>query len=215
MMLCAGASPCREDTLSFYDPVLYNGKRYMFHMTNGIQGHPFLMESDYEPGAVKIRGRVFEDVLLNYDIYNQELVLKYENLFDAFEYIALSKAWLEEFRIQGKTFVWMQSPVGQGKFFQVIGQDSLKLMVYWEKKLKVSNQTGNTGHYFSEPSKTMYLYRDGKFFKFRNNRNFLDLFSLPGREHIAGYLKENGINLKKSSDEWMLKLLRYIKQIEN
>ncbi len=122
---------------SFYsldgiDPVLYNGRQYSFILSNKTQGHPYIYTPDYEPGYVRIRGRLFNNVLLNYDIYNQELVLKYKDLQGSVSYIMLSKAWLNKFSLHNNEFELIDTGDGQKGFFQVIAHDTLKVLYHAE-----------------------------------------------------------------------------------
>ena len=197
------------------DPVLDNGRLYSFNLSYKTQGHPYIYTTDYEPGYVTIQGRLFNNVLLNYDIYNQELVLKHINLQGSVSYIILSKAWLNKFSLHNIEFELIETGDGQKRFFQVIGQDTLKVLHHWEKQLTLSLQTGNKNYNFTEPVKTMYLSRNEGFNRFRNNKSFIALFE-PGRKDlIKKYLKQNRINVKKASDDIMLNLISYCSQLEN
>jgi len=162
-----------------------------------------------------IRGRLFEGVLLNYDIYNQGLVMKYKNLNDLYDFMILSDAWIDEFKIHDKKFEMKETGEGQKGYFQVIGQDGLKVLYYWQKKLILSRQPGNTDYYLSEATRTMYLQIDEELFRFRNNRNFVNFFNPEKKELINKYLKKNRINVKKVPDELMLNLLTHINQAGN
>jgi hypothetical protein len=203
------------DSLSYFDPELFNGRRYSFNLSYRIQGHPFLSSPDYEPGQVIIRGRKFDGVLLNYDIYNQELVLKYMILHDSYDFMIISKAWLDEFHIHEKKFELMGTGEGQKRFFQVIGRDTLKVLYFWKKELDLSRLSGNTDYSMSEPVKTMYLYTGEELYKFRNNRNLVNFFPPEKRERIIQYLKQNSINVRNATDESMLDLLKHACQIDN
>ena len=68
-----------QENIAIYglDPLLYNGRIYTFNLSKETIGHPFMHSQNYESGDVVIRNEKFEDVLLNYDIYNQELILIY------------------------------------------------------------------------------------------------------------------------------------------
>jgi hypothetical protein len=194
------------------DPDLLNGRRYSSNLSHNIQGHPYFFDPVYEPGSLMIRGNVYDGVLLNYDIYNQELVLRYQKPNNSFDFIALSKAWLDGFHLQGRKFVLLGIGEGKKEYFQVIGQDSLEILYYWEKELILSKEPGNTHYSLSEPSRTMYLYRNGEFYLFRNNREYVNFFGPTQKEQMKNYIRENRINVRKAPDELMLKLLSFTRQ---
>lgn len=206
---------CQEnpDTVYGLDPVLYNGTLYASYMPGNVNGHPYLFSSGFEPGYVIIKGRKFDNVLLNYDIFNQKLLLKYQDLNGSGRIILLSQAWMNVFSLQDKQFEYIDAGTGQKKLFQVIGNDTLKILYSWKKELSLSNQAGNTGYYFSDPVKTMYLYGNNGLYRFRNNRNFIDFFYPEIKSKIAIYLRENRINVRKASDRNMLLLINNCNEI--
>ena len=161
-----------QDIASIYglDPLLYNGRNYSFSLSYETVGHPFIHTKNYEPGYVVIRDNKFEDILLNYDIYNQEIILKYQDIHGANNLIKLSKAWLRMFYLRNNEFVLMETEDGQQGFFQVIGSESLKVLYSWQKTMSLSNVAGKSNYQFSEPVKTMYLFNNGDFYRFRNNK---------------------------------------------
>lgn len=200
-----------QDSRSIYglEPLLYNGRVYAFGLSNETIGHPFLHTPDYTSGEVMIRNELFKGVWLNYDIYNQALILKYRDIHGADQVIKLSKAWLQKFYLNHDEFVLMPSEDGQKEFFQVIGCDPLKVLYHWQKKMSVSKEVGKSNYYFSEPVKIMYLFSDGTFYEFRNNKGFLAYFEPGQRDTVKKYLTQNKIRVKRASDEEMLNLISF------
>jgi hypothetical protein len=83
----------------------------------------------------------------------------------------------------------------------------------WEKQLALSKQTGNSDYYFSDLERTMYLYNNNGFFRFRNNKSFTGYFGTEEKNKITDYLKGNRINVKKASDDTMVDLITYCNNI--
>ncbi len=204
-----------SDSIYGLNPVLYNGILYSFNLSNKIKGYPYLYSTDYETGCVSIKDIRFKNLLLNYDIYNQELLLNYKDNYGSYRVIMVSKAWLNGFNVHNSKFELINCSDGQKRFFQVIGHDSLKVLFYWEKKLLLSNQTGSKDLYYSEPDKIMYLYKYDQLFRFKSKKNFIDLFNSGVRNKIKTFINDNKINVKKASDEKMLRLVTYCNEIMN
>ncbi|KPL14322.1 MAG: hypothetical protein AMS26_11105 [Bacteroides sp. SM23_62] len=206
-----------QDIGSIYglEPLLHNGRKYSFILSHETIGHPFLHTQNYESGYVLIRNEKFEDQLLNYDIYNQELILKYKDIHGANDLIKLSKAWLRGFNLHDNEFVLMETGNGQKEFFQVIGYDSLKVLYQWQKKMSLTKEVGRSNYHFSEPVKTMYLFRDEAFYKFRNNKSFLAYFEPGQRDSVKKYLTQNKIRVKRASDQKMLNLITFCSRIKH
>jgi hypothetical protein len=193
--------------------VLYNGRSYFFSLPYKTRGHPFFISQDFQEGYVVIRGKPYENILLNYDIYNQELVLKYKNLNGSYEFLSLAGVWLEGFWIHDKEFESIGYPGGEARFFQVIGKDSLKILYYWEKKLEVSRMSGDANYYLSDPVRIMYLYRDESLYRYRNNRDLVNFFDPETGIRVKDYLKKKRIKVRKASDGSIQELIRYINHL--
>ena len=194
---------------------MHNCRNYSFSLSYETVCHHFIHTKNYEPGYIVIRDEKFENILLNYDIYNQEVILKYQDIHGANNLIKLSKAWLRMFYLRNNEFVLMKTEDGQQGFFKVIGSESLKVLYSWQKKMSLSNVAGKSNYQFSEPVKTMYLFKNEEFFRFRNNKSFIAYFDPGKRDSIKKYLTENGINVKRVSDENMLNLITFCSHIEN
>jgi len=119
------------------------------------------------------------------------------------------------FSLRNNEFMFMETEEGQQGIFQVIGSESLKVLYSWEKKMSLSSVAGKSNYHFSEPMKTMYLFRNGKFYKFRNNKSFIAFFDPGIGDSVKQYLTENRINVKKVRDAKMLELITYISLIKN
>ncbi len=115
------------------DPLLYNGKIYTYFLPAGTGGNQFLLSADYLTGEVTIKGKTFEGISLNYDIYNQQLLLQYVNETGAFNIIEISKAWLEKFRLGNMEFRCL-SPDNKPGFYQVLGDGPYFIMVLLAKR---------------------------------------------------------------------------------
>ena len=67
-------------------------------------GHPYLEADTFKNGSVVYRGKKHSDLLLKYDIYNQQLLVKY--LFnDGHIIFYLPKEFISEFNIENKKYL--------------------------------------------------------------------------------------------------------------
>jgi len=62
------------------DPALYNGRIYTYAAPRNTTGDPFLSGADYCKGHITIEGKIYDGLNLNYDIFNQQILLKYDNI---------------------------------------------------------------------------------------------------------------------------------------
>ncbi|NMC36865.1 MAG: hypothetical protein GYA41_00895 [Bacteroidales bacterium] len=201
-----------SDDIFGSDPLLFNGRIYTFSPPLNTGGNQFLHDTNFEEGSVTIRGVRYNDLLLNYDVYNQQLILKYNTREDAVNFIVLSDAWLECFTFGGLQFENITLSDSIKQFFQVIGSGPYRILYSWAKKLSLDNFIGAKNHVFSEPHKQMFLLSHNRISKFWNNKSYSFLFH-ERRPDVMKFLRGEKINVKKAPDKLMLQVINYCNSI--
>ena len=191
-----GALYSQHEDLSGYilhkhslDQILINGVQYYDKYPN-VYGHPFLFE-EFQSGSITVSGKVYEDLLINYDLYSQHLVMEYMGLNRTYFKIILSPAHTGSFRMNDEWFQKLDLGDQGLLFYQVIGSDEPKLFVHHEKLL-----SGNMGdpqflYRFSDPKMTYYLEYMGNIFPIKNRRSLAEVFSGSSKGEIRKYVRKN------------------------
>jgi hypothetical protein len=195
------------------DPLLYNGKKYSYFLPRGTGGNQFLFSAEFLKGDMVIRGKEVYGVDLNYDIYNQKLLLQYLDENGASQIIEISGAWLDRFSLGNREFRYFSFD-GEARIYQIMGEGPFYVLFSWRKNLKLTNSVGNSIYAFSGPVKSMFVLVDGKPHKFSSNRSFTRNFNPEFKDEIRNYIHDNGINLKKSPDQAVTDLINYIGKLE-
>lgn len=198
-----------KDEIYGSDPLLYNGRFYTFFPPLNTGGSQFFTDSQFEIGSVTLRGVTYTDLLLNYDIYNQQLILRHKNITGGTNLIIVSDAWLEKFDFKGKKFEVISIQDTVKRIFQVLGSGPNLLMYQWNKGLLLGNFNGDKKHVFSDAKKEMNMFNGVKILKFRNNKSFYFLFDPEKRIAVKEYLHDHKINVKKASDPIMTELIYF------
>jgi len=191
------------------DPWLYNGKKYIYFLPPGTYGNQFLISPDYFTGEVTLRGKRFEGVSLNYDIFNQKLLLQYADESGALIIIEVSDAWIENFRLGTMFFQYLSFDEGP-QFYQVLGDDPLMILYFWRKEFKLDAYSGSSNFAFSPPIRSSFVLIGDKLQPFRNKRGLITLFEPGKKQEIRNYIRQNRIKVKKASDQVMTELINYI-----
>jgi hypothetical protein len=199
--------------ISDYDPLIYNGKQYDFFVPLNTGGDQFLSGPEYVAGSVTIRGVRYNYVRLNYDIYNQQVVLQYVNSLGARNQIVLSDAWLESFSLNGKNFERIPSQDSIRKIFQVIGAGNYRILYRWRKDLVMDGFVGARNHTFSPAIKEMNLLSEKGLRTFTNNRSFCALFDISIKGKVLEYIRDKRINIRKASDVTIDELVKYLNSL--
>jgi hypothetical protein len=195
------------------DQTLHNGKKYNYFLPLNTKGHQYLVSRNYFVGSATLKGKCYQDIALNYDLFNQQLLLKYEDETGAMIVIEVSKAWLESFRLGAKNFELLnleQNP----RFFQVLGEGPVRILYYWRKSLNLNDAIGTSNFIFTPPIRDSYVLMDGQLKSFRTKRSLIKLFDPGHRPEIKSYLRKNKIKMKKASDQVMAEMITFIGNIK-
>jgi len=195
------------------DPLIYNGKKYAYFLPSGTGGNQFLYSEEFAEGAIVIKGKTFTGIKINYDIYNQVLLLKYDDETGSPQIIEVSEAWLEGFSLGQTGFRYLEFK-GESRFYQVLGSGSQKVLYQWRKTLKLNSSVGNSQFMFSAPLKSNYVMAGDEIYSYGSKGGFIKLFDPAHKTAIKNYIRENKINPKKSSDRVMTDLMDYISNLK-
>lgn len=195
------------DAVYSMDPVLYNGRRYIYHSPASAFGNQFLFNSSFFTGEANIRGFEYDSLLLNYDILNQEVLLKFKRPNKTDDVLILSEAWLQSFSFGNYYFEYFQSEDSKNKIYQVIGKDSIQIFIHWSKKLILGEGLEKGAYEYTKPERDMYIFSDGSLYKFKNNRSFISFFELNKRQYIKEYINSHSLDLRKATDNQLFELI--------
>ncbi|MEE4197808.1 MAG: hypothetical protein V2I54_09195 [Bacteroidales bacterium] len=202
------------DSIYGLDPVLYNGKVYSYRTPPSVQGSQYLTQREFVPGEVIIQDKTYTHHLLNYDIFNQEILLQFETDYKTAT-IQLNKEKVDAFTLDSRTFKLIQNEEKNTyEIFQFFGRGKYVVLYFWEKNLELIDRSGDSYWSFSKPQKTMYLQFNNEKHRFRNNRTFLTHFTKSQKQEIKTYLKQNKLNLKRITDTELNQIIHFCNQLK-
>ena len=205
----AQASENNPDQVYGYDPLLYNGMVYYYYAVPGTGGTQYLFDTFDTQGSVTVRGVTYTNRALNFDIYNQKLILKYQNIVGSTNLIEISFAWLENFEIGGRHFELVASADTTKEIYQVIGSGPAKVMYYQSKKLLIQSFIESTSHAYSQVQRVMYVFNGHEKIRYKNNRSFVAAFIPAQHDMIKKYLRKHNLIVQKAKDSEMTELINY------
>ena len=191
-----------------FDQVLDNGFLYEDKYSKKI-GHQFLLQDQLYNGSLVYRGEVYKNVEMKYDIFDQQLVLNIKNN-NSTELIVPHNDFISVFSL-GDKFFSKYNFRGEPRFYQLVfDTEKVKCLYYWFKQKYVSTNIINLGfNEFTDSEKLNYLILDGSLKQYKNNRSFTKLFPKEIKARVRIYIRNNRINVAKSSDEKIKELLTY------
>ncbi|RLD66640.1 MAG: hypothetical protein DRJ29_13295 [Bacteroidetes bacterium] len=196
-----------------HDPVIQNGVYYTYPYYNAI-GHPFLGQKEFETASVIFRGKSYEALSINYELFSQQIILSRE--YDGvLQMNLLAPEFVSGFYLKGKQFIKADFQEGAPEFFQVISETPTISCYYsWYKERREVHDSGNRSIYsFSDQKSKRYLYLGEQLTRFKSNKSFLKIFPDASKALIKDYLQENQVLVLEASDQEMRSLINYCDRV--
>ncbi len=195
------------DHLNGPDYKLLNGRQYI-HLNSG-NSHPYFNTDRYRPGSLLLNGESYDNVTINYDIFDQQLILQYPSNSDQDLQVVLNRALIDHFQIDGLTFRLMSFPETGSLFFQVLSSGDVSCFLLWKKTLSRSTVSGNTSYKYSKQSREVYLQREGRLYIVRSRSSFTSIYDEAYRKEIKSFLRREKIRFRNASDEKLGELMNF------
>lgn len=220
LLITVGSNTAKSQSLSDnydpvygFDPLLYNGRMYYFYPQPGTGGTQYLYENFDTKGLITLRGVTYTNLSINYDIYNQLLVLKYKDAIGSTKLIEISFAWLESFVLNNNAYEIINEADSSKRIYHVLGSGDKKILFFHHKELLLHNQQISGSYYFSKGSREKYVMNGNLKVKFNNNRSFISVFSPSEQELLKKHLRQQNINVKNANDFILNELINYCKTL--
>lgn len=192
---------------------LKNGKIYSPDLTYYPAGNQYFMGHDFSTGCVFVNQIEYDSVLINIDIHQQQLLLKYKSLNNSEVIIQLSKAWIDSFYVYGKRFI-LKDSLKKKYIYQVIGNSKNRIYIYHYKNLLKKSSTDGLVYYFTSRKTNYYLKSKDGLEYFKNRRTFLKLFDRKYKSEIKKFLKSNSIKVKKADDKEFEMIINFVEDFK-
>lgn len=200
------------DSIYGFNPLLINGINN-FNTYLQTEGHQYFNSKEFSSGSITIKNHQFQNCLLNYDVYNQQVYLEYTDKHGATNMLKLSNAWIDEFTLQKDTFRLESFKNYDRSIFQVIGKKNVQILFAWKKEYKLNSTQSTSTYLFTEPTKVSYIKINDNIVRFKNNRSFIKSFNSSVQSNIKQYLKTNKISISSASTETLVSLVNYCNNI--
>ena len=202
------------DTIYGSDPLLFNGRQYIYQIPPGSSGNPFLSGPEFQKGWITIADRQYQHLDLNYDIVNQVLLLKYIDKAGYTMVIEVSESWITRFCIGTSEFEIIRQN-DKPLIYQVFKSENVDVKYYWYKELKLENVMTTASYAFVGPRKTSWLVIHGTEHEFKKNRDFVKAFAPASQTYVSKYLKNNKIKVNNASDASIRALVNFCNTLIN
>ena len=195
------------------DADLVNGIKYYYPYRTS-QGDPYFY-TDPREAVIRIHDKEFDGQLLRYDIFNQQLILDYQDLYGARSSLVLRDEWVNGFSFGEKHFIRMRGPEGQEGYFQMVTEGQIGCVYHWSKSRQLNLSSGVQSYYFTEPAKESYLVIEGKFYPYKSNKSFLKALNPAVQKTVKQFMKQAKLKVNKAPDSQIRHLVEYCNSLYN
>ena len=184
------------------DQELVNGKQY-YNRHSRSMGHPYLLEGWAHQGSVTLRGKVYKNIWLKYDIESQQVEVEYSTMNGGDNQVILVNDRVDEFYIGDYYFRHMklEPELSQIQFYQVLGGGPLVWYIRWEKKLVPISGDSRFIEEFTQPKRHYLVEVGGNLYEFKGDKSFIRLFPKEIQKEMKRLIRSNHLQIRSASVE--------------
>jgi len=195
--------------------MLENGKVYIPDHPKAKE-YPYYLESGWMDARLILKGDIFIDLHVKYNVCLELLILKkeVENQENHIP-IVLNNNFIESFDIKDHHFINLNTMSFNAElsgFAELIYQDQLIFLVKHTKEFLPQFSQSNPYGAYSKLSSNYYIYKNDKLTRLNSKKAFLNYFE-PFRKDIKKYMRQNNIKYKKASSTQLYNLIKYCDEV--
>ncbi len=195
------------------DPELVTGTQF-YNDYHRVLNHPYYQTEKSLPGNVTISGKKFDDLLIQYDLFNQWLVLEYQGLPGGAQKIILEALSTEAFLLDGFYFEKKALDKREALFYQLLQAEGISFHIHWQKKLRQTSNNLDYAESFSDPIRTYFLEYNGEISSFSKRKNLVSVLPPGAQKQTRKYLKTNRIRFQQAGMNELLELLDFMASLQ-
>jgi hypothetical protein len=173
-----------------------------------VKGDQFLFSRDYSQGSLTINGNNYTNILINYDIYNDEILTPKKNG----SILQLNKEMVDSFTMSfaGKTYRFVNAqadslPVIKG-YVKVLYRGKSALYVKYKKEIAALAVDDKYDLFFR--TYRIYFMKEGKVYLISSKRDLLKILQ-EDKSRIKDFMKKNRLKVYRIEPESFIPVIRY------
>jgi hypothetical protein len=189
------------------ESLLYNGSDYGEYIPLKDE-HPFYLSDDWIYGSVTYDGQYYDNIMLQYDIASDQLVIE-SHMYGT--QIQLIKSRVHSFTLEDRKFVNIDSSSMKG-FYEVLYDGETKVLAKRIKRLQERVSSSEITREFEEKNK-YYMLVNGEYVVVRNKKSVLKVLRGHKKELQQKYQAKNS-DAKKQPERQIVILAELNDSIE-
>lgn len=197
------------------DPFLVNGSKNTYSYYK-YAGHPYLYMDEFMSSRLSVKGKIYQNVPLKYDIYHNRLIFSFQNVVGGQDQILLNNALIDSFELNGQFFINLTTNPHSSQFYHVRASSACcKFLTTYRKEVKIITSNSSDQFEFTDTSESLFLMNgEGELISVRR---MADLKKSLSPDDYYSLVKEKKLkfNLKKATNDQLVLLLKEIDSLEN
>ena len=183
---------------------MFVGKMETGYASTVFINHPYWLSDEFLVGEVRYKGMLYKNVLLRYDAFLNQLVVKTPEK-QANVYIPMHA--VEGFSIGGLVYAKHDDE------FMAVHYDGSHMELLEQMRVKMKeNMNHENLQYEFKRNVNYYLLNDGRMYEVTNMRSVLKLY--PGLEkELKRFSKMNNLNFKENRQSSLVSLVKYADEL--
>ena len=195
-----------QDTLK-EDQILYNGIawRNLYYMVKGDQ---FLFSKEFLPGSLTINGEFYKNILINYDIYNDEILTPKNHG----SIVQLNKEMVDSFTLVngGVKYRFVNTQEDSLSVIQGYVNELYKgkCILYVKYKKEIQQLAVDDKYDLFYRTYRIYLLKEGQINQITSKNDLLRLLK-DNKDRVKSYIKKNKLKVTKKEPASFIAVIRY------
>jgi len=204
------ASDAKHDSIE--KQILYNGRAWR-NLYSRIKGDQFLFSANLLNGTVTIGPRTFKNLLVKYDIYNDEILTTTDHGI----ILQLNKEMIDFFSINydGKSYLFKRLDADSTNtlsgYVNVLYDSNISLYIKYRKEILLL-AVENKFDLFNQLHK-IYLKKGGVIILVNNRRDFLNQLK-DHKQEVRSFIKSNKLKITKKIPESFQPVVEYYDRLQ-
>lgn len=193
-----------------FDDLLVNGTIYR-QQNILANGSPLYNSSNFTDTQIYIKGQLFENEELKYDIVSDQLVLAKQQQNKYKLQIVLNLSFVDSFYLENRLFVNLlnlkESTIPY-RYFEKIYSGKHLLLRKYKKRFEDSYDIKNPHGKFSPQKKILFILNNGALTRVNTKSEFLSFYNTE-KKKVRKYMRQNKLRIKKASNPELIKLMTF------
>jgi hypothetical protein len=191
---------------------LYNG-RVWWNQHIKVRGHAFYLTSDFISGNVILKGKVYNDLKIKYDIFSDEIIL----FVNPKTIIFLNKEMVDEFNLIYENVMYTVRNFGSDStslingYANVLYEGPSAFYAKFLKKIEPLAEEKKYDRFYQ--TQRMYIMKDSTLIPFSGRKGLYKIME-DRKKELKDFIKENRLNIMKNDPYTFIPLIRYYDSIQ-